>query len=419
MSAKPARDLGLHLRTRPPAAGRFWPNTEKVAPGKYSKELWLCDGTVWQKVIDYRPGQPPTIALTEDTDSCFDVEFSESQPLFRVANCDQLLWHPDGYVLSLSPAICTRLRARALARVLTSQWLGDALAFVRRALEEGTDPFCVTAAKGHPTLGQFLAEWRAESGRHYSLRDVVTLCADEILNDIHSTAARHIMNLLPAALHDAVHVYNSYFGSATRPVLNFHGYPLDWNGKYEPIQSDPNILNLYSDVRAFCTETTLANVLNYLLPQPVFRGEDIYRRGVDGRSPLERARQYVILEFSFCEALQGIREFRWCRFHSTYTPCAAYGRFLDRAAVLWSQIFQEVRLRANCFVPERIYSVVVDWGQHCSDAADGYCEVCAWFSKGDLLWKRGDPRPDRRALSLLDLDSPQGPKASDLIGVVM
>jgi hypothetical protein len=331
--------------------------------------------------------------------------------------------------------------------LLSSELVGDTLAFLKRQWEAGDLADCVAAAKGHPTLAKFLEEWKDQPGKHYSVRDVDTLCNDEVLNDIHATAARTIVNSLPAAIREAVYVYNSYLGSVARPVLNFHEYPLELcrNGKHEPFQSDPNLLNLYADVRAFCSERALPSTLNYLLPQPVFRGEDIYRRGVNGRSPIERARQYVILEFSFCEAYarervleitnykrmrtvleglfeeasRGTRAFRWCTFPRDYSHSKEYATFLLRAALLWNHIFEEVRLRANCFVPERIYDIVTDWGKSCCHAENGYCEVCTWFSKGALLWKRGDARPDPEALSLLDLDSPQGTQASDLIGVIM
>jgi len=140
--------------------------------------------------------------------------------------------------------------------------------------------------------------------------------------------------------------------------------------------------------------------------------EDIYRRGVKGKTPYERARQYVILEFPYKSQLvsDGILELTdyeilrkmlegillnlskinvqndQVQLHDEAQPSESYITFLLDVLKIWSNVYAEVRIH-KAFVPQRIYEVQVIWDYECGwNKSEGPCEVCSRFDIGEILW---------------------------------
>ncbi len=409
-------DIREHLHKRGGNVGEWWTNTRPLEGNKLGKELWLNTNDGWRKIITN------DLRLTEFTTNNIEfnspkIEYGDS--IYRVVNRNQLYLDEDGNVFQLSPSTCTRIRRRELKKAL------EYLAFTE-ILKFFSDPrnLCAKTREADGRSADMIPkEGIIHGNKRYSLKEIPKLAVLDQNHEAFSILARSVIARAPRLLQQLMYIYNAYLGSEIRPFLTFT------DGEFG---SSPDLLNFYCNVRSFCPEPYLESTLNYTLNQPVFRTEDIYRRGVDGQTERERAAQFVILEFPFTKNLvqtrvQEITDYNklyWLlksifASHDKLNPqenCimlsdgypfsqkADYHTFLLGALKPWSNIFAEVRMYADLIMPWRIYSIDIDWVEDCKyNDSDGVCDVCTRFRKGALLWECSSPKEGTRKLKKYNL----------------
>ena len=369
--------------------GEYWPETHKI--GKYySRGLWKYEEGKWNQAVD------PMGVVVSPEFMVPDLKLRKGDEIFRIANRDQFVIHPDLNVpVHLSPQHLSK-RYNENVRINFAENLG-------RGIRQNTD-----LLSGYKDLKSVLSDAKqlsaiinsvfnhnvrvyAPGGRIITSRQarISSVLVDKY-EDLRSAASQQ-WDTIGEFHRQLIYIYNGYLGTFEKPQVYF-------GNVNDPLT--PDILNMFCDVRFFSPKDRVLSCMNYLLYPGMFKNQDIYQRGVNDHI------DYVVIQIPYDEELERRGHLQTTRYRelqeelegiyehgcgiqcNTNVNVVKSGR--DRAIrngqllnmiPIWGDIFQEIRLVADFIIPEKIYMIDADLVDRCDHKYDGmFCPFCSTFS---------------------------------------
>lgn len=384
-----------HLLLREGVDGEFWPETGIRQDGNYSRGLWRYVNENWIPIITEQGDVKHDSNLTNNK---FNQEVVDETRLFRVVNRNQFRLSQDKEALiHISPLHhTTRYNKDLLMRFLHSvaSDTKDGLRRHQLNFEEQINVISRSIDKAF-SKPKTVVNVRGVGKMTFHQAKIAYILSGN--TEEFQTQITQCLTALPDALLQLIYIYNGYLGSIYNPMFEFG---------YREYFFSPDLLNLYCNVRAFTPEWCLNSVLNYILFPVVFRNQDIYNRGAS-------LHDYVIIEIPFKSKLLELGLMEKTDYGKLSSAINNIIRNINNLSIeknsiqctnkyiskthrekqlidwlwVWKDVFQEVRLKADFVIPNKVYNIDFLKSNICPLVSrDGPCPICTRFKVGDVIY---------------------------------